>query len=302
MVCLDLHFVNRTGYDFVIKNRNDSARIYEGGSGVQADTETIIKLRPESGFLGIECGIQGSLSLYNPDVSVQVNYDFPAVGDDNYAGLPSDMDKVKVHAADNGKYGKDNPHHVIFTMTPNGVSSLVATGYQPQLAPLTPIQSSNTRDVLLYSGRFNDPDAEMLIRTTHAEAPDDTQPFVVQAGSGERFGRMTMEGLDRAYAMVAFVTGAPHYSLSPYGQKTTSAFSTFWELKYWLDHQDDMGLIVVQLCDPFPPETGEAEGTRQMKFAFSPDLVRIDGIGKSPEELAVEIAVAARHLHKRYSR
>ena len=81
---------------------------------------------PESGFFGVECGIQGSLTLkckkYGFDINVE--YDFPACGNDRLSANPSDARHVKCTFVDNGKYGKDNPHNLILTIARNPQSEI----------------------------------------------------------------------------------------------------------------------------------------------------------------------------------
>ena len=76
---------------------------------------------PERGFLGIEKGIQGvaTLKCYDPLFHINIRYDFPAVGDDTYSANPSDASIAQTTFNDNGKYGKDNPHNLILTISEN---------------------------------------------------------------------------------------------------------------------------------------------------------------------------------------
>jgi len=122
MVCLDLHFVNNTRFDFEIVNHNDSSKSDSGEDEVESGEETILQLRPHKGAFGIEKGIQGSLMLSNQFVDIHILYDFPAAGGNSYSANPSDFDLVKVHVVDNGKYGRDNPHHVYYTLTERGIN------------------------------------------------------------------------------------------------------------------------------------------------------------------------------------
>merc|ERR1712012_1396107 len=106
-----------------------------------------------------------------------------------------------------------------------------------------------------FSGRFDGGDTERLIRAAAALTPKDVNPYVVGAQVGDEFGPMTMEGLARSYAMVAFVSKHP-----PYGEKTISPYCSYYELKYWLDHREEVRLIAIQLDSEFPPRTGEKAG------------------------------------------
>jgi len=76
---------------------------------------------PKDGFLGIECGIQGTANLKcsNPRFNINITYDFPSVGDDDWSANPSDKRFVKTTFHFNGKYGKDNPHNLILTISEN---------------------------------------------------------------------------------------------------------------------------------------------------------------------------------------
>jgi len=120
MVCLDIHLQNQTPFTFEIRNRNDSSKSFSSphGANVPPQDETVLKLRPESGFLGVEEGIQGSLVLHCVEMNLQIpiSYDFPAVGADNFSANPSNDKIAQCRVHDNGKYGKDNPHHLIIAI------------------------------------------------------------------------------------------------------------------------------------------------------------------------------------------
>ena len=76
---------------------------------------------PQSGFMGVECGIQGTATLKcsNPRFNINLSYDFPSVWDDNLSAIVSDAKYAKTTFHDNGKYGTDNPHNLILTISVN---------------------------------------------------------------------------------------------------------------------------------------------------------------------------------------
>lgn len=81
---------------------------------------------PERGFLGIECGIQGSLTLKckKYGFNIHVEYDFPACGDDTLRANSMGAEYVKCAFYDNGKYGEDNPHNLILSIARNPQSEI----------------------------------------------------------------------------------------------------------------------------------------------------------------------------------
>merc|ERR1712130_334519 len=125
MVCLDIHFKNNSRYEFTLCDINDSARKHfwrRGNRTIPAhSTNYQFGMLPESGFFGVECGIQGTATLKcsNPRFDINIAYDFPAAGNDHFSANPSDARFVKTTFKDNGKWGTDNPHNLILTISEN---------------------------------------------------------------------------------------------------------------------------------------------------------------------------------------
>eukprot|EP00438_Fugacium_kawagutii_P011714 Skav213089 [mRNA] locus=scaffold512:34840:35202:- [translate_table: standard] len=117
---------------------------------------------------------------------------------------------------------------------------------------------------------------------------------MVKAEAGEGFGPMTIRGLARASAMVAFCT-------DDYGEKTGAGYETFEELKFAWDNK--LPIIPVQMCKEFPPQPLEEEGCDQNLFVLKKDLIRIvDTEAKDPERVANEIAKVWSTRYKASSR
>ena len=142
---------------------------------------------------------------------------------------------------------------------------------------------------LMASGRFDGGPKEKYMRDTAvALQAMGEEVLIVTAGGGAKFGKQTMSCLYNMQIMVAFVT-------EDYGEKTDSAYCTYNEIEYCADHEKPV--IPIKLyAGAWPPRPG-GEGDAQNAFFFTPTLVYIDGVGKSAEELARDIATAATDSH-----
>jgi hypothetical protein len=129
MVCLNLEFTNNTSFIWSIEPVNGSWKSFDGNFTIARNARGhIMKLRPESGFMGVECGIQGTFNLVskaNPGLIICYNVDFPAAGADTFNGNSMADDVVQTSQRDNGKYGTDNPHNLIVQIAYSGKMSQV---------------------------------------------------------------------------------------------------------------------------------------------------------------------------------
>ena len=109
--------------------------------------------------------------------------------------------------------------------------------------------------------------------------------FLVEAGeAGGSFGELTVVGLYRAKALVAFCT-------EDYGAETGAGYETYRELEY--AHQQKLRIIPVQLSEVFPPEPADERGRAQNAFVLRTDLLRISDIGmQDPEAVAEKLRKA----------
>ena len=122
MVCLDFHWINNTVYSFDVEEINGSAEEITGDREIGSEqTDGVLKMRPDTGFMWVECGIQGHLMLKcrELDVNITVIYDFPACGEDTISANPSNVDAFVCNVTDGGKYGDDNPHNLIIEISEN---------------------------------------------------------------------------------------------------------------------------------------------------------------------------------------
>ena len=105
--------------------------------------------------------------------------------------------------------------------------------------------------------------------------------LLVSASGGEKFGPQTIDCLARMEMMVAFCFG-------DYGEKTNSAFCSFAEVEYYLNHMKDVMLLPLKLYalgdfgawPPTPKRRDDVydgqpqnDGAEQNTFAFTSDMV-----------------------------
>jgi len=127
----------------------------------------------------------------------------------------------------------------------------------------------------MLSGRFDGEEAEYRLREVAAELERrGIRSYVVTAKGGSQFGDQTNVGLYGMYVMLAFCY--PHY-----GQKTTSPYCSYIEVKHAIDHH--IPIIPIKMYDgddwpPHPPDKldGGCKGAAQNLAAFPPDLVYLD--------------------------
>jgi len=106
--------------------------------------------------------------------------------------------------------------------------------------------------------------------------------MVETTGVGDSFGEQTVNGLTDMYAMVAVC-------YENYGEKTSSSYCSYYELKYALGQK--IPVLPIKLCEEWPPAQCRAAGKNQNKFFFRPDLLYKDWWGEtwSPEKCAAQI-------------
>lgn len=143
------------------------------------------------------------------------------------------------------------------------------------------------RKHLMLSGRFNDlENVRFMKEIKEGLAGLGVPVFMVDAGSGNRFGNPTIEGLYGAKMLAAICTES-------YGQFTGCGFETFEELRY--AHMKRVKIIPVVRCKTFPPRIhGDKMGTMQNDFIFGLDRVRINATEMTAFEIAVELQRAWR--------
>lgn len=95
--------------------------------------------------------------------------------------------------------------------------------------------------------------------------------FIVDAGPGDDFARDTIDALDAMKTMVAFCT-------DEYGAKTSSKYSSFYELTYAVDQNKH--ILPVKRCKDWPPKPKRGDyngdGARNNKFHFKSSLLYRD--------------------------
>ena len=87
--------------------------------------------------------------------------------------------------------------------------------------------------------------------------------LVVEAAGGGQFGQQTIDALESMDTMVAFC-------FDDYGEKTSSAYCSFFEVKYAMDYGKPV--LPLKLYGGVWPPAGGGEGTKgfsQNKFFFT---------------------------------
>ena len=136
------------------------------------------------------------------------------------------------------------------------------------------------RTHLMLSGRFSTPEkCEYMKSLKRALEGKGVHCYLVEAGPGDEFGFQTMEGLACAKAMLAVCC-------EEYGAYTGAGYETYYEVRYAWDHQ--LPIIPLRLCEVYPPQP-ERAGAIQNGFVFHKSLVRIEGRGRSIQDVAVDI-------------
>ena len=135
----------------------------------------------------------------------------------------------------------------------------------------------------LISARFDGGEKEHMARDIEKRLKDlGVKTFIVAAGAGDDFGMMTAIGLKKMDTMIAIC-------YDNYGQKTESAYCSYYEVKYCVDHQ--IPVIPVRLSEDWPPKPpGPEEAGAFLDLLFPPSRVFIDGRNKSATKIAGEIA------------
>jgi len=141
----------------------------------------------------------------------------------------------------------------------------------------------------MLSGRFSTPEkCEYMQSLKGVLEGKGVHCYLVEAGPGDEFGFQTMEGLACAKAMLAVCC-------EEYGAYTGAGYETYYEVKYAWDHK--LPIIPLRLCEVYPPQP-ERRGAIQNGFVFHKSLVRIEGRGRSIQEVAVDIEKAWKRMAK----
>ena len=166
------------------------------------------------------------------------------------------------------------------------ISRLGASRSVPTVALPLPIPSTahdeSRRIHLFMSARFNKPERMTYLRSVKEALMRRSVPvYMVDVGPGESFAMPTMKGLFRTKMMAAFCT-------EDYGEETGARYETFHELRYaW---EKNLRIVPVKLCTEYPPMPHGEAGKMQNDFVLSTTLLYIDGLRKSAEEVAEELA------------
>eukprot|EP00434_Breviolum_minutum_P038163 symbB.v1.2.033844.t1/scaffold4261.1/size42272/3 len=156
-----------------------------------------------------------------------------------------------------------------------------------QMVPL--VLGMPQRTHLMLSGRFSTPEkCEYMKSLKGVLEGKGVHCYLVEAGPGDEFGFQTMEGLACAKAMLAVCC-------EEYGAYTGAGYETYYEVKYAWDHK--LPIIPLRLCEVYPPQP-ERKGAIQNGFVFHKSLVRIEGRGRSIQEVAVDIEKSWKRMAK----
>ena len=114
------------------------------------------------------------------------------------------------------------------------------------------LPSGKDAGVAMFSARFDGGPMERKFRAVHKILVDNQYDvMMVAADAGENFGDQTTEYLGRLKRekgkMLAVCT-------KNYGEKTASAYSSFKELKFALDYEDDIQVVPLKVEETYPPE------------------------------------------------
>ena len=131
------------------------------------------------------------------------------------------------------------------------------SGYQEDLQAaeghrVVNLPSGKDAGVAMFSARFDGGPMEHKFRAVHQILLDNQYDvMMVAADAGENFGDLTTEYLGRLQnekgKMLAVCT-------KNYGEKTASAYSSFKELKFALDYEDDIQVVPLKVEETYPPE------------------------------------------------
>jgi len=149
---------------------------------------------------------------------------------------------------------------------------------------------------IFISARFDGSPREQEARDLKDELVKiDVDAHMVEAAAGEDFGDKTHEYLYYMKTMIAFC-------FEDYGQKTTSKYSTFWELKDAYDK--DKHIIPIKRCAKWPPtpidHDGGKKGIIQNDKVFKTSLAYLDWSNKTfnPAECAKQVKKALQKRSK----
>ena len=114
------------------------------------------------------------------------------------------------------------------------------------------LPSGKDAGVAMFSARFDGGPMEHKFRAVHKILVDNQYDvMMVSANAGESFGDKTTEYLGRLQRekgkMLAVCT-------KNYGEKTASAYSSFKELKFALDYEDDIQVVPLKVEETYPPK------------------------------------------------
>merc|ERR1740124_774190 len=130
-------------------------------------------------------------------------------------------------------------------ITPTNVMDVSEPPNELMLMKSSNNNNTSTKHVLI-SARFDGGEKEQVARSLHQQLTKiGVNSFMVETtGVGDTFGKQTVDGLNRMYAMVAVC-------YEDYGEKTDSSYCSFYELEYALGH--NIPVLPIKLCEEWPP-------------------------------------------------
>ncbi|CAE7195149.1 unnamed protein product [Symbiodinium necroappetens] len=152
-----------------------------------------------------------------------------------------------------------------------------------------PCREEEAPRIAMISARFNDKNkkTEMKFREVcDTLRQRQLEVLMVEAGGGEDFGTLTAMYLGKLKKKKGIMLAV---CTPDYGERTSSPYCTYAELKFAMDHGIDiLPLKVDSVYPPSPPcEDGVASGLVQM--AMPDNKVYIDCVGKSVDDIAAKI-------------
>ena len=160
-----------------------------------------------------------------------------------------------------------------------------------QVAP-APSLPGATAGCKFVSARFDGGEKGDMAREIEKHLKElNVNTFMVESGAGDDFQTQTAHGLANMDALIAIC-------YDNYGEKTRTKYCSYYEVKSC--YERDIPIIPVRLSEKWPPEPpGPREGAELLKLIFGPSRVYIAGAGKSPAEIAAEVATALAKLKKK---
>jgi hypothetical protein len=126
MVYLDVTIQNNSSWIFTYARHNDidgytTESVTSAGHVIRSGDDKVIRLKPKSGFMGVETGVGAEFELDRSDgKQIKFFVKVPACGEDTYSVTRNNtlVNGVKWHNA--GKGGSDNQHNVTLTIEDGG--------------------------------------------------------------------------------------------------------------------------------------------------------------------------------------